>query len=120
MAGELVPLVLLPRYTTYAGTGNFTTIGMDVTEYDSAIINMWRGPAVGTGVTFGATFEESTDQDNWTTCGNTTANSDPGASTEAQYKPTLTKRWFRVKVAVAGAGPVVSCWAIGHLVMRET
>ncbi|MEJ2202960.1 MAG: hypothetical protein P8170_02490 [Gemmatimonadota bacterium] len=39
MAGELVPLVLIPRYTSYVGDGTFTTIAMDVTEYESAIVN---------------------------------------------------------------------------------
>ena len=40
MAGELVPLVLLPRYTTYAGADTFTSIGMDVTPYSKAIVNV--------------------------------------------------------------------------------
>ena len=42
MAGELVPLVLLPRYSTFSGAHSFTTIGMEVSDYSSAIVNVWR------------------------------------------------------------------------------
>jgi hypothetical protein len=119
MAGELVPLVMLPRYSSYIGAGDFYTIGMEVSDYTSAIVNTWRGAMLGSSPTFGITFQESTDQVNWTTCGGTTAASDPGASTEAQYTATLTKRWFRVKVTLGGTNPAVSCWAIGFLEMRE-
>ena len=67
MAGELVPLVLIPRYTTYAGAETFTTIGMEVTDYEKALVNVWRGPLAGGGaVVF--TFEESTDGTTWSTC----------------------------------------------------
>lgn len=114
-AGELVPLVMLPRYSTFHGATDFTTIAMDVTEYQNAILNVWRGPSAGT---FGITFEESTDQDTWKTCDNTTALSDPGAGLEAQYTAYLNRRWFRVKVTVGGTNPSVTCWAVGYLESR--
>jgi len=118
MSGELVPLVLLPRYTTYAGAGTYTTIAMDVTEYQTAIVNAWRGVLNGAGATFGISFEESTDQVNWTTCTNGSGG-DPGPGSEAQYTPDLKKRWFRVKVVLTGTEPVtVMCWAVGFLEMR--
>ena len=120
MAGELVPLVLLPRYTTYVGTIDFTTIGMEVSDYSKAIVNVWRGPMVGTSPTFGVTFEESTDQSSWTVCTGATADSDPGSGVEDQYTATLTKRWFRIKTTLGGTDPIVSCWAIGFLELRET
>lgn len=120
MAGELVPLVMLPRFSSYSGATDFTTIGMEVADYTSAIINVWRGPLTGTSPTFGITFQESTDQVNWSTCSGTTANDDPGSGTEKQYTPTLKKRWFRVKVTLAGTDPGVTCWALGFLEMRES
>ncbi len=122
MAGELVPLVLLPRYTTYAGADDYTTIGMDVTAFHKAIVNVWRGVDVASAgsVTFGANFEESTDQDNWTACSVTPASSTVTASSEVQFTVTITKRWFRIKVSVAGTDPVVTCWAVGFLEARET
>ncbi len=123
MDGELVPLVMLPRFTTYAGladpTQGFTTIGMDVTQYEGAILNVWRGHIVGT-VTPGFTiwFEESTDQDRWTPCegppGGARGN-DPGENAEQQYDMRIKKRWFRIRVQLGGADNVVTCWAVGYL-----
>jgi len=118
MAGELVPLVLLPRYSTYVGAGTFTTIGMEVSDYSKAIVNVWRGALTGTTPTFAVVFEESTDQENWTTC-TSGSGGDPGPSTEAQYQPELNKRWFRIKVTLGGTDPAGTCWAIGFLEMRE-
>ena len=119
MAGNRIPLVLMPRFSSYNGANNFYTIGMDVTDYESAEINAWRGSMLGTGPTFALSFEESTDQVNWSTCTNGSGG-DPGSNTEAQYVPTLSKRWFRVKLALGGTAPGVTCWAIGFLVQRES
>jgi len=121
MAGELVPLVLLPRHSTYAGATDFTTIAMEVTDYEQAIVNLWRGPLLGTAPTFAATLQESTDQQNWSDCsGTNTSAYDPGSGTEGQMTATLKKRWFRIKVTLAGTSPVASCWALGFLQMRES
>jgi len=118
MAGELVPLVMLPRYSTFAGgSTEFTTIAMDVTEFENAILNCWRGPLVGGG-DFQLTFQESTDQTSWSTCAGTTADWDPGASTEDQVTAQLKKRWFRVKLNLTAASPVVTCWIVGFLEER--
>ena len=121
MAGELVPLVLLPRYTTYAGNTVFTTIAMDVTQYETAILNVWRGKIVGTET--GAPpvkfwFQESTDQVNWTLCTGSAADDDPGENLEEQYTLTLKKRWFRINVQLGNANNVLSCWAVGFLEER--
>ena len=118
MAGELVPLVLIPRYSTYVGAHTFTTIGMEVTDYSKAIVNVWRGALSGTSPTFQVSFEESTDQSNWTVCTGGTA-SDPGSDTEQQYTATITKRWFRIVIVLGGTDPAVTCWAIGFLELRE-
>lgn len=125
MAGELTPLVLQPRYTTYVGasTGTvgkeFVTIAMDVTDFQSAILNCWRGKMIGTSPTFGLTFQESADQVNWTTCGGTNVSAyDPGEETEGQATATLTKQWFRVKVVLGGTSPAATCWAVGFLERR--
>ena len=118
MAGELVPLVLVPRYTTYAGATSFTTIGMEVTDYEKALVNVWRGPLAGGG-TFSVTFQESTDGTSWSTCSGATPG-DPGEATETQYIPLLNKRWFRVLIALTGTDPATSVWALGFLQLRES
>jgi len=131
MAGELVPLVMIPRFTTYAGlkpTDGFSTVGMDVTEYESAIINVWRGKLVqataGTGPspTFLVNCEGSTDQNTWSPCTGTSADEAVAEDTEEQLVPQLSKRWFRVRIKLTAGGggtdPVVSCWAVGYLEQR--
>jgi hypothetical protein len=93
---------------------------MDVTEYSSALVNVWRGKLLGTTPTVGFTFEESTDQVNWTTCAGTNVNAfDPGQEIEGPSNATLAKRWFRLKVVLGGTTPVATCWAVGFLEQRE-
>lgn len=129
MAGELVPLVLLPRYTTYAGkvgSGDgdfFTTIAMDVTQYESAIVNFWRGNIIGTAGSpvFIVKFEESTDQVSWTECAGSPDGATityPVANVEIQYTLALKKRWFRIKVRLGDDDNIVTCWAVGFLEER--
>jgi hypothetical protein len=127
MAGELVPLVMLPRYTTYAGliSGEyFTTMAIDVTQYQNAIVNVWRGLIVGTAGSppIITKFEESTDQVSWTECAGSPDGSIivyPAQNVEKQYTLTLTKRWFRMKVQLGHATNIVSCWAVGFLERRQ-
>jgi hypothetical protein len=121
MAGVLVPLVLIPRYTTYTGANgtSFTTVGMDVSDFEKAILSFWRSAGVNlASVTIA--FEESTDQSNWTGCGGGPF-ADPGATTETQFQPTLTKRWFRINVTLnSAANCAVTCWCVGFLQQRES
>jgi len=118
MPGELVPLVLLPRYTTFAGVDDFVTLAMDVTDYSSAIVNLWRGKLLGTNPTMTVLLEESSDQVTWFTC---SGGSTPALveDDEVQRVATLNKRWFRIKVTLGGtSSPVGTCWAVGFLERR--
>lgn len=115
--GELVPLVLVPRFSTYAGATEFVTIAMDVTQYQNAIVNAWRAVLLGTSPTFLMELQESSDQVNWTTCTGGTG-FDPGQTTEVQKNAELNKRWFRIKVILTGTGVVATCWAVGFLEQR--
>lgn len=121
MAGQLVPLVMLPRYTTLAGSpsSDFTTIAMDVTAYESVTLNLWRGPFVG-GTTPSMTvyFEESTDQNDWADMTGVSGGvAVTPAGTEVSGTGTIKKRWFRIRVELTG-DPVVSAWAVGFLEER--
>lgn len=118
MAGTYVPLVLIPRYTTYSGATTYTTIGMDVSEYSKAVVSFWRSSGNSLS-SISITYEESMDQLTWSTCSGGPF-SDPGANTEGQHQPTLTKRWFRISVTLTGAGATVTCWCIGFLEQRES
>jgi len=125
MAGVLVPLVLLPRFTTLgdSGTQEFTTIALEVTPYEAAILNAWRGNFVSTAGSpvFKIYFEESTDGTAWSICGGTSATGEVlAAATETQYTATLTKQWFRIRVKIeSGTNMAVTCWAVGFLEERQ-
>ncbi len=116
MPGAQVPLVLFPRYTGLSGAASFKTAALDVNDYASATVSIWRGKLL-TGSFFGATCLESTDQINWTLCGGTTG-IDPGENTEALIVAHLQKRWFCLSIALAGTNPGVTCWAVGALERR--
>lgn len=121
MAGVYVPLVLLPRYTTLCGaTGtDFSTVAMDVSDYDKAVVSFRREAGLAlTSLTIH--FEESMDQQNWTACSGGPF-ADPGAGVEGQFSPGLTKRWFRIRLTVTtGSTAVLTCWCLGFLVQRES
>jgi hypothetical protein len=121
MAGELVPLVMAPRFSTYSSSAGdaFTTIAMDVTEYEKAIVNFWMNLNMGTSPVVTVTFQESTDQVNWTTCGGS-ASGTPAGGVETQYIPTISKRWFRLHLSVTGTNVVFTCWAVGFLEERQS
>lgn len=118
MPGTLVPLVLVPRFSSYAGATTYYTVAMDVSEYSKAILSFWRSAGANLS-SLTITYEESTDQLTWTTCAGGPF-ADPGGNAETQHQPELTKRWFRVGVQPAGANCVVTCWAIGFLEQRES
>ncbi len=119
MAGMFVPLVLLPRYTTLAGATTYTTVGMDVSEYEKAVLSYWRSAGISLTSTPVVSFEESTDQLTWTTCTGGPY-TDPGANSETQFQPELTKRWFRISVQLPTAQSAVTLWCIGFLMQRES
>ncbi len=128
MAGELVPLVMIPRFTTLAGPpatlfDGFSTIGMDVSEYDGATINIWRGAIVkqsgSPSPAFKVNCEESTDQNTWSACTDTSADTTVSENEEKQFVPVFSKRWFRIRIKLEGDNPIVTCWAVGFLEQRQ-
>ncbi|MCK6479533.1 MAG: hypothetical protein HUU06_11260 [Planctomycetaceae bacterium] len=119
MAGQLTPLVLIPRYTTYSGSQDFTTIGMDVTAYQTVIVNFWRPALIGGGTDIAVYFEESTDQNSWSECaGSPSQPVNPLPNQETQYSYTLSKRWFRLRLVLPNTTNVVTCYAVGFLEER--
>ncbi len=131
MAGELVPLVMIPRFTTLVGKvgeslayPGYKTIGLEVSAFELATLNCWRGPIFGGGTpdpTMKIYFEESSDQENWTVCGSASGTGNTiGVETETQVSPGFSKRWFRVRIVLTGDAPVVTCWVVGFLQERES
>ena len=121
--GELVPLVMVPRYTTYIGASTFATAPMDVSGFDKAVLSFWRGRLAGdAGSTFSAVFEASHDAVAWTSLGSaiTTTN------TSSIVSRDLIKRWLRLKITLTAVPPgsggsntvAITCWAVGSLEVR--
>lgn len=116
-------IILFPRYTTFAGDRDWTTLPINVTSYESGDVRIWIGDVTGvtTAGPINAVFEESTDQVTWTTCGGTGS----AALTEGQetaLAPQLAKPWMRLRIDVepaVGGDPVVSCYAVGYLERRK-
>jgi len=116
MAGTLVPLVLFPRFSSFT-EGYFPTVPMDVSAYQKAIFTVWRGPTTSSG-SFFLNCYESTDRVYWSLC-TVSGSPDPGPNAEGVLVAYLKKRWFRAEVQLDGGEAQVTCWAAGHLEMRE-
>jgi len=123
MAGEYVPLVMIPRFTTLAGTptGGFATIGLDVTAYANATLNTYMGPLMGTTGTTKIFFEESTDQTSWKVCsGGDVAGDNLTENDETSRTVALARRWFRVRIVHPNADNLATYWSMGFLERRES
>ena len=134
MPAEQVPIVLVPRYTTFAGlvTGGegFTTVPLDVTAYDAATLIVWRGVVIDAPPPpdpppdppppdpIEIVFEESTDRDTWSPCAST-GGTDPGENTQLEVGVTLAKRWFRVRITLEQPEYVASVWIAGSVQKRQ-
>jgi len=130
MAGETVPVVLLPKTTTLSGCimsgEGFTTVAMDVTPYAGASVTAWRGHVVGTvpvspADPFELYFEQSNDRQSWIECPGSPVGTPghPGENNAQSYYLLFFMRWFRVRVKLYDADNVVSCWILGSLEQRR-
>jgi hypothetical protein len=118
MNARTLPVVLVPRFTTFAGQRDFATVGLDVSAFSGGTVAVWRGAIVG-GVGFGVNFEESPNQDTWTVCNGTVSSMDPGIATEVSYTFELRTRYLRLVVSLTGADAVVTAYAAGYLIPRQ-
>ncbi|MCI0632543.1 MAG: hypothetical protein L0206_01275 [Actinobacteria bacterium] len=118
MAGVLVPVVMMRKFTALTGPADYSTVAIEVKDHQNAILSVWHGPVLNAG-TLVFNFEESIDQKTWTICSGTTADWSPGASTEGQVTAALKKRWFRVRATVGGSTASATCWVLGFLERRE-
>lgn len=117
MGEATVPVVLLGRYTTLAGSDPFVTSPILVAEYSAIELGIWRGPMDDLLALFEFELQESVDQVTWTPIDATSV----PASTETPMSTDLSRTWLRAKVRLnATSFPVASCYAVGFLVKRRT
>ena len=84
MPQRAVPVVLIGRFSTYAGVGTFQSLPVAVTDFDSAEIGVWRGK-MQADTTFDLKLEASLDRESWIEL----ASSDPGADSETLHVVSL-------------------------------
>ena len=117
---RVVPIVLIPRFTTFAGANvEFRTHAIAVTEFESIEVFVWRGDLASGAWSVTFAVEESMDQENWTTV----ISASPTAKTELRTTGTLTKSYTRAWMSVsasAGDFPVVTAYAVGNLIRRRS
>lgn len=124
MIGEIVPVVMIPRYTSFLGPGTYTTVPMLVSDYKSVVLEFWCGyvQAQPSGALSTATFEEAFDAElpdgAWVTLATKT---EVDQNTQSLLNLTFTRRYFRVRfVLTADSNGLVgfTCWAAGSLQKR--
>lgn len=105
-------LILLPRFTTFAGATTFETPPMNVRAYGFALIDLALAGALGSPLAgLSVAVEESPDLGIWQLVGTLA----PGSATQVAF----AFEWMRLKVTVTGTDPVVSCWSVGNFVRRQ-
>jgi hypothetical protein len=110
-------IVLLPRFTTLIGEGEFTTLPLDVSRFGSAQFQVALAGArvLGENPPFSVLLylEESLDAEDWSLG---PSEAQPHALVGRKlFSYAFRLRWFRLRLAVTGSGPMVTCWAEGVL-----
>lgn len=115
--GIQVPLVMVPRFTSYFGNSVFVTVALQVDRYARCVVTVWRGPVQGGGV-FAVVLQHSHDAETWQNLGTVV---DPGEDQTIVIAEDLTRRWLRLRIELpvgASTDAAVTCWASGYLEQR--
>lgn len=119
MAGLQVPVVLIPRFTTFLGTLGYVGLPLDVTAYSAAALALWCGPLVGTpppAPAFSLQLQQSSDRVLWDSIGLPVS---PAPNVETPILFDITQPWLRYVALIAGPNSGVTCWLQGFLIRRE-
>lgn len=119
MAGQNVPVVLVPRYTTYLGPQQFLGEAIPVSPYERVSVVYWQGPYLSGATAVRLYFQQSNDGSTWSDCPG-----GPWAPTsvlpgEFPFSADLTMAWMRLVVSLTGAGSGLTCWVRGFFEKRE-
>jgi hypothetical protein len=123
MSSGVQKTVLLPRFTSLVGSNAFHTAAMNVRQFASATISVWRGQECGSNLSaFDVRLQESADLSIWSDVGSSFS---PAAHQEVSEARDLDVEWIRLVIELVpinpgGTPPAVTCWAVANLVPRET
>jgi hypothetical protein len=126
MKGELDPLILAARYTSFLGPGTHTTAPVDVSNYDHAAFEFWRGNLAGTSATFKTYFEQADEpgpdpaiagdppEGAWFQVGSTITT----ANASELITFDLTMRYLRMRVYLTTYEAAITLFAVGSIRKR--
>ena len=118
LEGRLVPVILLPRFTTLAGGGiPFRTFPIDIQAYEAIRLGLWRGPVMGVPCPMNFYLEESQTREVWDVLGG--GGIQIAEEEETPIEVDLSKKWFRLTVVIEDRDSFATCWAQGFLVKRQ-
>lgn len=121
MIGQLTPLILVPRFSSYMGAADYVSSPIDVTAYVDAYVTVWRGRLLGTSPAFKFYVQTSTDAITWADIDLDPGVAhwiDPGFDTPRAIAFVCLYRFIRAKVTLEGTSPAVTCWASGFVQNR--
>jgi len=113
MSDNVRKLILLPRYTTYAGARTYLTQPFWIHDFARADLMAFIGAMIGSSATVSIQIQESPDLDLWIDNGSAFT-----SAGEAIGSFELAHDWMRVAVTLAGTDPAVSLWLVGNFVER--
>ncbi len=114
-AGEKVPMVFFPRFSSFVGDGSYYTTPIDMLGFGQFSVSGWRGKLLGTtSPTFGFLLQESADLESWENLDGVAWDPlEDGTDTKTH---TPTRRYVRMAVVLAtsgGSDAQATCWAVG-------
>ena len=110
MAAAESTIVFLPRFTMFAGAGEYITQPLDVSQFASAQFQFGRAVSAGELRLY---LEESLDCVEWTLGASAPKGVVIASSKTKFFSYGFRLRWFRLRVMTTG--DLVTCWAEGIL-----
>ena len=110
-AGEKVPMVFFPRFTTFVGNTTFSTTPIDMLGFSGFSVTAFRGKMTGTSPSISFEIQQSADLEDWHDL--ETAWNVPESTSETRVI-IPSRRYVRMAVILGGSDPSVTCFAVGY------
>ncbi len=120
MAGKSVPVVIVPRFTSYMGAMTSLSEPTPIAASAGIGLTLWCGPLHGSGGSLAmvVSIQESNDGETFVDCAGGPWVV-PSAGNESFLTATFSMAWMRFVVLLNGTTPAVTCWASGAFELRE-
>ena len=112
MEADVDKLILLPRFTTFAGATTFETPPLNVRQYGIAYVDLTIAGALGSPAADATVVvQESPDLGYW----REVATLVEGDATQAVF----SFEWMRLTITVSGTDPALVLWCVGNFIRRR-